>query len=218
MKRLADISIATLLLVLAAPVLVVLAVAIRVTSPGPVLYGGVRLARHGGSFRMLKFRSMVPDAERLGGPSTAGNDSRLTPIGRWMRRYKLDELPQLINVVKGDMSLVGPRPEVLSEKAAYCGAYAEILRLRPGITDWASLWNSHEERVLAGAPDPHQAYKELIQPTKLALQLKYARERSLRIDLEILACTAVKALWREWVPPRLQPYGQPRRADAARPA
>jgi lipopolysaccharide/colanic/teichoic acid biosynthesis glycosyltransferase len=152
---------------------------------------------------------MVADAERKGGPSTSDDDPRVTKIGAFMRRYKLDELPQLLNVLIGQMSLVGPRPEVLSEVAEYSPEQRKVLELRPGITDWASLWNVDEGAVLAGAADPHQAYKARIQPTKLALQLKYYNERSLLTDLRIIVYTLLRVVRKGWVPPELVPYGSP---------
>lgn len=214
-KRLFDLAFAIAVLILLSPGIAILAVVVKVTSAGPVFYRGVRAGRGGRPFRMFKFRSMVTNADRIGGPSTAADDPRLTPVGLLMRRYKLDEIPQLINVVLGDMSIVGPRPEVLSEVAEYRGEHLRILEVRPGITDWASLWNSEEEAVLAGAADPHQAYKELIQPTKLALQLEYCRTRSFLVDVRIICSTALKLVRREWVPAPLRPFQE---VSVARPA
>lgn len=126
-----------------------------------------------------------------------------------MRRFKVDELPQLFNVLVGDMSIVGPRPEVLSELQEYQGEYAPILELRPGITDWASLWNADEGAILEGAKDPHAAYKKYIQPTKLKLQLKYRRERSFWLDLKLILYTLLKIVRKGWVPPELRGYPLP---------
>jgi lipopolysaccharide/colanic/teichoic acid biosynthesis glycosyltransferase len=209
LKRTFDIVLSLLGLIVTSPVLAFLAVSIKTTSPGPVFYRGVRGGLAGEPVLIFKFRSMVQNADRLGGPSTSGDDPRLTRLGRLMRRYKLDELPQLMNVLVGDMSFVGPRPEVLSEVAAYSEEQRQILRIRPGITDWASIWNSNEESVLGGAADPHLAYKRLIQPTKLRLQLEYYRERSFFVDIKILLSTAVKIFRPHWVPSRLKQYGQP---------
>ena len=215
LKRAFDVVGAVVGLGLMWPVLLVLAARIKLTSAGPVFYRGVRGGLGGAPFRIFKFRSMVQNAERLGGPSTSGDDPRLTRVGRLMRRHKLDELPQLINVLVGDMSFVGPRPEVLSEVEEYTEEQRQILRIRPGITDWASIWNSNEESVLAGAADPHEAYKRLIQPTKLQLQLVYYRERSFFVDLQILLSTATKIFRSDWVPARLKPYGRPVPASPA---
>ena len=209
MKRLLDFLFSLVGVVVLSPVMAVLACLVKLTSAGPVLYRGVRAGRGGRPFRIMKFRTMVVDAEKRGGPSTSDDDPRVTRIGTFMRRYKLDELPQLFSVVIGEMSLVGPRPEVLSEVAEYTEEQREVLELRPGITDWASLWNVDEGAVLAGADDPHQVYKERIQPTKLALQLKYYREHSLLTDLRIILYTVIRIVRKGWMPSELVPYGTP---------
>ena len=132
---------------------------------------------------------MVADAEKIGGPSTADDDPRITKPGRLLRKYKLDELPQLINVLRGEMSLVGPRPEVQHYVDMFTEEEKAILNVRPGITDWASLWNPDEGAILAGSPDPEKAYMEKIRPQKLKLQLKYVRKHSFWIDLKIILLT-----------------------------
>jgi lipopolysaccharide/colanic/teichoic acid biosynthesis glycosyltransferase len=137
---------------------------------------------------------MVVDAEKLGGASTAGDDARITPVGKFLRKYKFDELPQLINVLKGEMSIVGPRPEVKRYTDMFSEEERAILTVRPGITDWASIWNADEGAVLAGAADPEKAYLELIRPTKLKLQLKYVRERSFWVDLKIIFLTLLAVI------------------------
>lgn len=189
MKRTFDIVTAAVGLVLLSPLLCLVALGIKREDGGPVFFRGLRVGRYGRPFRIYKFRSMVVDAERRGAASTAANDPRITRIGAFLRRYKLDELPQLINVLLGDMSLVGPRPEVQKFTDLYTDEEKLLLTLRPGITDWASIWNCDEAAVLAGAADPDQAYLELIRPKKIFLQLKYAREHSLRTDLRILFLT-----------------------------
>lgn len=188
LKRAFDVSVAVFTLLLAAPFLLLVALWIKLDSPGPVFYRGLRIARGGGSFRIFKFRSMAMH-DGSGPTSTAGSDPRITRSGRVIRRFKFDELAQLINVLLGDMTLVGPRPEVLQYLPAYTGPFARILEVRPGITDWASIWNRDEAAVLAGHPDADKAYETLIQPTKLALQLRYVQERSLRVDIAILVAT-----------------------------
>jgi lipopolysaccharide/colanic/teichoic acid biosynthesis glycosyltransferase len=140
---------------------------------------------------MYKFRSMVPNAERVGGPNTPDDDPRLTRTGRFLRRYKLDELPQLINVLKGDMSFVGPRPQVPDEVAGYTPEERELLAVRPGITDWASLRFSNEGQILAGHDDPDRAYAELIRPEKMRLGLDYVHNGTFRDDIAILVKTAM---------------------------
>jgi lipopolysaccharide/colanic/teichoic acid biosynthesis glycosyltransferase len=185
-KRVFDVSLATVGLFLLSPVLLGIAIAVRLDSFGPAFYRGRRAARGGAPFSILKFRTMIVGAENLGGPSTASNDPRITRVGKFLRKYKLDEFPQLINVLRGEMSLVGPRPEVLSEVERYSPEERELLTVRPGITDWASLRFSDEGQILEGSSDPHQAYREKIRPEKIKLGLQYVRQRSLRTDLRIL--------------------------------
>jgi lipopolysaccharide/colanic/teichoic acid biosynthesis glycosyltransferase len=174
----------------------------------------VRIGRHGVPFRIFKFRTMVIDAEKLGGSATAEDDPRITPIGRFIRRHKLDEFPQFLNVLAGDMSLVGPRPEVKKYVDMYTEEEKAILELRPGITDWASIWNSNEAAVLEGSHDPEKTYEELIRPTKLALQLFYVRNRSWTDDVKILFHTLCKLLSEDWTPRELLPYAKVRRYKA----
>jgi lipopolysaccharide/colanic/teichoic acid biosynthesis glycosyltransferase len=152
---------------------------------------------------MWKFRSMVQHAETLGGSATAKDDARITAVGHFLRRYKLDELPQLINVLKGEMSLVGPRPEVQKYIDLLSGNERVILEVQPGITDWASIWNANEGEALEGSPDPEATYEELIRPVKVALQMKYAQEQSMRTDCRILFHTLLKLLNPLWIPREL---------------
>jgi lipopolysaccharide/colanic/teichoic acid biosynthesis glycosyltransferase len=186
MKRLFDLVFSLFGLILLSPVLLVVAILIKKEDGGPVFYRGVRIGRYGRPFRIFKFRTMVVDAEKIGGPSTADDDPRITKVGKFIRKYKLDELPQLINVLKGEMSFVGPRPEVQYYVDMFTEEEKAILSVRPGITDWASLWNPDEGAILAGSPDPEKTYMEKIRPTKLRLQLKYVRERSFWVDLKII--------------------------------
>lgn len=189
LKRSFDVACSVAALLVLSPLLLGLALAIRTSSPGPVFYRGVRVGRAGRPFRIFKFRSMVTNADQIGGASTADGDPRITSIGRFLRKTKLDELPQLLNVLSGDMSFVGPRPEVQQYVDMYTEEERAILTVRPGITDWASLWNPDEGAVLAGAEDPERAYMELIRPQKLKWQLAYVRQRSFLVDLSILAQT-----------------------------
>ncbi len=137
---------------------------------------------------------MIINAEKVGGPSTSDTDSRITGLGHRLRRYKLDELPQLLNVLTGDMSLVGPRPEVPIYAALYNEEEKKLLQLRPGMTDWASIWNSDEGSLLAGEPDPEKAYLEKIRPTKIKLQLQYYYQQGVATDLRIILETLVTLL------------------------
>lgn len=163
--------------------------AIKLDSPGPVFYRGVRVGRFGVPFRLFKFRSMAVNAT---GPTTTNEaDPRITRVGRILRRYKLDELPQFINVFLGDMSLVGPRPQVQWCVDTFTEEERQILSVRPGITDWASIRFHNEGEIIAasGIADADAAYLELIHPEKTRLQLRYVRERGLGVDLRILAET-----------------------------
>ena len=207
-KRTFDLLVALAALIVLSPILLVLSLIIKITSPGPVFYRGVRIGQNGVAFRIFKFRTMVINAEQLGGSATAEDDPRITPIGRFIRRNKLDEFPQFINVLVGDMSLVGARPEVKKYVDMYTEEEKQILDLRPGITDWASIWNSNEAAVLEGSNDPEKTYEELIRPTKLALQLFYARNHSLLVDVKILFHTFCKLLFEDWTPRELMPYGK----------
>lgn len=189
LKRLFDIVSSGIGLIVFAPLLAGIAIWVKSDSPGPVFYRGARGGRNNVPFGIFKFRSMVMNADKIGGSSTSGADPRITRSGRFIRKYKIDELSQLINVLKGDMSIVGPRPEILAYTSKYEGEFLEILSVRPGITDWASIWNADEGAVLAGARDPDRAYEILIQPTKLRLQLKYVREHTMLTDLKIIAYT-----------------------------
>lgn len=189
MKRSFDILAAAAGLAVLFPVLAAIAVLIKAGSTGPVFYRGVRSGLGGKSFKIFKFRTMVVDAEKIGGASTADGDARVTRIGKRLRKYKLDELPQLFNVLLGDMSLVGPRPEVPMYTDLYTSAEKKILGVRPGITDFATLWNPDEGALLAGEPDPEKAYLEKIRPTKIKLQLEYVDKASFFTDLKIILAT-----------------------------
>ena len=195
-KRAFDLAMALLSLPVTAPAFAVCALAIRLTDGKPVLYRGVRAGLNGRPFVMYKFRTMIADAERCGGTSTAADDRRITAVGHSLRRWKLDELPQLLNVIKGDMSLVGPRPQVLEEVAGYTPEEREILSVKPGITDYASIRFRDEGEILRGQPDPDEAYQRLIRPEKMRLGLLYARERSLSADVRILWKTVLAVLGR----------------------
>lgn len=189
MKRLFDVFAAGAGLVVLSPLLLWIAWKIKREDKGPVFFRGLRTGLHAVPFRIFKFRTMVPDADRIGPASTAVEDPRITRIGAKLRRHKLDELPQLLNVLKGEMSIVGPRPEVQQFTDMYTEEEKQLLTVRPGITDWASIWNCDEAAVLAGRTDPDQAYLELIRPTKIRLQLKYVGEASFFTDMKIVFLT-----------------------------
>lgn len=188
-KRAFDVTVGATGLLVLSPMLLAIAVAVRLGSPGPVLYRARRTGRWGHPFVMYKFRTMVKDAEAMGGSSTAENDPRIAPIGRFLRRYKLDEWPQLINVVKGDMSLVGPRPEVEEYTRLYTREEEQILSVRPGMTDLASLDLRSLNAVLAETPHVDRFYKDVVRPRKNRLRLRYARTRTFGQDLRILWLT-----------------------------
>jgi lipopolysaccharide/colanic/teichoic acid biosynthesis glycosyltransferase len=189
MKRVFDIFSAFFGLLIFSPVMMAAALLIKCEDHGPVFYRGTRIGMHGKPFRMYKFRTMVVDADRIGGPSTSDDDPRITGVGRFLRKLKLDELPQLINVLKGEMSVVGPRPEVPMYVDMFTEEERAILTVRPGITDYASIWNPDEGAFLKGSEDPEKEYLEKIRPKKIALQLRYVRERSFFTDVKIIVLT-----------------------------
>lgn len=193
-KRLIDLVSSLLGLLVLAPVLILLAILIKCETSGPVFYRGLRSGRFGKPFRIFKFRTMVSNADRIGGPSSAADDPRITRVGAVLRQLKLDELPQLINVLRGEMSLVGPRPEIVEEVLLYTPEERHLLDVRPGITDWASIRFRHEGEILRGSSNPHQTYREKIRPEKIRLGLEYVRRQSLPVDCKILAQT-FKALF-----------------------
>jgi lipopolysaccharide/colanic/teichoic acid biosynthesis glycosyltransferase len=188
-KRSVDVVVAGAGLIALAPLIAVLAVAVKRSSPGPIFFRQQRVGRGSVPFWLYKFRTMRPDA---GGPAiTAAGDARITPIGRWLRRSKLDELPQLYNVLRGDMSLVGPRPEVPRYVDHADASYAEVLSARPGITGPSQIRFRDEEGLLAAQRDPEAYYTTTLLPAKLAVDLEYVRHPSLRRDLQLLARTAL---------------------------
>jgi lipopolysaccharide/colanic/teichoic acid biosynthesis glycosyltransferase len=188
-KRVIDLVGALLLLTVTGPIIALAALAIRLSERGPVIYRAVRVGRDGFPFVMLKFRTMIVDAENHGGPSTPADDPRVTGVGRFLRHWKIDELPQLVNVLRGDMSLVGPRPQVASDVARYGIEERRLLTVRPGITDWASLRFRNEAELLAGHADPDEAYDLLIRNEKIRLGLAYVDDGTLRHYFRILWAT-----------------------------
>jgi lipopolysaccharide/colanic/teichoic acid biosynthesis glycosyltransferase len=195
MKRLFDIGAAAAGLLLLGPVFAIVAVLIKCDSRGPVFFRQVRVGRNFQTFRIFKFRTMVVDAPSRGALLTVGHDPRITRVGRWLRRTKVDELPQLVNVLVGDMSFVGPRPEVERYVDLFRSEYAEILQVRPGITDLASLKYRDESRLLATSIAPEEEYVTRILPDKLRMAQQYVRELSLAGDVMVIARTVAAVVW-----------------------
>jgi lipopolysaccharide/colanic/teichoic acid biosynthesis glycosyltransferase len=192
-KRAFDVAVSAAGLVLASPVILAAAVAVKLESPGSAFYGGTRVGKDGRTFRILKLRTMRPQS---GGPAvTAGDDPRITSVGRLLRRTKIDELPQLLNVLKGDMSLVGPRPEDPKYVALYTPEQRSVLTVRPGITGPTVLKFIDEEQVLRGG-DPESVYVADVMPQKLAADLQYVKTASFAGDLSILGRTFVAVVSR----------------------
>lgn len=199
-KRLFDVTCAGLGLLLLSPVLLVIALLVKLESSGPVFFRQVRVGLHEKPFKIFKFRTMREGAEKLGGQLTVGQDRRVTRVGRFLRAAKLDELPQLFNVITGEMSLVGPRPEVPRYVALYTSRQREVFRVRPGITDLASLKFRNESELLAAAADPESFYVNEVMPAKLELNLRYIAAQSLSFDLGII----LKTLWRVLFPEKIE--------------
>ena len=191
LKRAFDVAIASTTLVATAPLMALIAAAIKLESPGPVLFSQIRVGRDRRPIRALKLRTMIVDAQHLGPEITADADPRITRIGRWLRKTKLDELPQLVNVLRGEMSVVGPRPEVPRYASTYRPEWERLFTVRPGLTDLASLTFRDEERLLAAAIDREKAYTEIIMPMKLQLALDGVMASSLQHDLGVIVRTAV---------------------------
>jgi lipopolysaccharide/colanic/teichoic acid biosynthesis glycosyltransferase len=191
LKRLLDIWVAAFGLVAASPVLLPVMFLVWWEDRHSPFYIAPRIGRAGLPFSMVKMRSMIIGADRKGASSTSNDDRRITPVGHFIRRYKIDELTQLWNVLKGDMSLVGPRPQVQSGVDLYTSRERELLNVRPGITDFASIVFSDEGSILAGHPDPDAGYDQLIRPGKSLLGLFYVEHRSMRVDVMLVLLTLV---------------------------
>lgn len=190
-KRTFDILASSLGLIIVSPVLVAVVLAIWIQDFKSPFYIAPRAGRGGAAFRMMKFRSMVINADKIGGSSTAVSDRRITPVGKFVRTYKLDELIQLWNVLKGDMSLVGPRPQVLSDVALYTEEENRLLSARPGITDPATIVFSDEGEILKGSSDPDLLYNQIIRPWKSRLALAYIDRRTFWIDILLIVLTLI---------------------------
>lgn len=197
LKRVLDVAVSLTALTLGLPVLLAVAAAIKWDSPGPVLYRGLRVGQAGRRFRILKFRTMVADRESEGPAVTAGDDPRVTRVGGWLRRTRLDELPQLVNVLRGEMSLVGPRPEAPEFVARRPELFRGLLRARPGLMDLATLSYLPQEEALGHSAEVERRYVEEIMPGKLALSERYLATQSLAQDVRTMALAA-RALFSRW--------------------
>ncbi|WP_256010057.1 sugar transferase [Desertivirga xinjiangensis] len=191
-KRTFDIVISFLALLFLFPVFIIISAAIIIDSKGAVLFRQRRVGRNKVDFDLLKFRTMESNASKLGLLTIGDRDARVTRVGYWLRKYKLDELPQLLNVLKGDMSLVGPRPEVKRYADLYNPTQQRVFEVKPGITDWASIQFCNESELLAQYSDPEVFYVQELLPAKLAKNLSYIEHHDLWIDLKIICLTLRK--------------------------
>lgn len=193
-KRLFDIIASFLGLIILTPFLFIFSILVLVSSRGGIFYRQARVGKNGKDFRVLKFRTMKINSDQKGLLTIGGKDPRITGIGYFLRKYKIDELPQLINVFIGEMSLVGPRPEVRKYVELYTPEQLQVLNIRPGITDYASIEYSNENDLLAKSADPEKTYIEEVMPAKLKLNMKYIEEKSFGTDLKIIFRTIGKIL------------------------
>lgn len=189
--RFFDVLIAFILLILLFPVLLLVAILIKISSKGPVIFRQSRVGKNGIDFILYKFRTMYVDTEHKSAITVGNRDSRITPIGYFLRKYKMDELPQLFNVLKNDMSVVGPRPELRKYVELYTQEQRKVLRLKPGITDYASIHFRHENELLAKQAAPEKFYIENILPVKIQLNSQYAAKRNLRVYFVIIFNTVL---------------------------
>ena len=193
LKRIFDITLSLFGLIILLPFMLIIAILIKLDSKGPVFFKQIRVTKNGREFKIFKYRTMRVGSDKYS-QITVGKDDRITKIGSFLRKYKLDEIPQLINVLIGDMSLVGPRPEVPKYVAFYTDEQKEILKVRAGITDYASIEFSDENDLLASEEDPEKAYIEKIMPKKIELNKKYILEISILTDIKIILLTIKKIL------------------------
>ena len=193
LKRIFDITLSLFGLIILLPFMLIIAILIKIDSKGPVFFKQIRVTKNGKEFKIFKYRTMRVGSDKYS-QITVGKDGRITKIGSFLRKYKLDEIPQLINVLIGDMSLVGPRPEVPKYVALYTDEQKEILKVRAGITDYASIEFSDENDLLALEEEPEKAYIEKIMPKKIELNKKYVSETSVLTDIKIILLTIKKIL------------------------
>lgn len=191
MKRLFDLVLSILGILFLLPFFIIVSVLIKLDSPGNIIFKQIRVTKNGRKFKIFKFRTMRTDTEKHG-QITIGNDNRITSIGKFLRKTKLDELPQLFNIVMGDMSFVGPRPEVPRYVAMYTKNQKEILTVRAGITDYASIYFSNESEILGKQKEPENFYIEKIMPYKIELNKKYIKEAGIITDIKIIFLTIFK--------------------------
>ena len=193
LKRIFDTILSLFGLIILLPFMLIIAIFIKLDSKGPVFFKQVRVTKNGREFKIFKYRTMRVGSDKYS-QITVGKDNRITKVGAFLRKYKLDEIPQLINVLIGDMSLVGPRPEVPKYVALYTDEQNEILKVRAGITDYASIEFSDENDLLASEEDPEKAYIEKVMPKKIELNKKYISEISILTDIKIILLTIKKIL------------------------
>jgi len=188
-KRLFDVGISLIALIMLLPLFILIAIAIKINSRGSAFYKQTRVGKDRNEFELFKFRTMYINSDKAGLLTIGSKDYRITSVGYWLRKYKLDELPQLLNVLKGDMSFVGPRPEVRKYVNLYTPAQLRVLSVKPGVTDWASIKYFDENDILAGSDDPEDMYIKVIVPSKISKNLEYIDNQDLFMDLKIILST-----------------------------
>lgn len=193
-KRIFDIVMSLIGIIILSPLLIIVSMAIKISSPGNILFLQKRVGKNGEEFNIYKFRTMVSDAEKLGKQITVGNDNRITKVGAVLRKFKIDELPQLFNVLNGDMSLVGPRPEVPKYVSLYTEEQKKVLSIRPGITDMASLRYRDENDILGKVDNPEEYYINVIMQDKLKLNLEYIEKSNIIFDISLILKTIIKCI------------------------
>tara|TARA_R110001606_G_C15366215_1_gene649056 strand:- start:1601 stop:2191 length:591 start_codon:yes stop_codon:yes gene_type:complete len=191
MKVIVDFIISFISLLIVFPILFLISIIIKISSPGPVFYKQIRVGKGNKDFKIFKFRTMHINADKMGLLTVGGRDPRVTSIGYYLRKHKLDELPQFINVLKGDMSFVGPRPEVRQYVDLYSDTQKKVLNVKPGITDLASIEFRNENEILSRQEDPNQYYIDYIMPKKLEINLKYIAQRNLLKDFGVVVKTFI---------------------------
>lgn len=193
-KRIFDFILSLMGIIVLSPVFIIVSIAIKIDSKGSILFLQKRVGQYGKEFNIYKFRTMVTDAEKLGKQITVGKDNRITKVGAFLRKFKIDELPQLFNVLKGDMSLVGPRPEVPKYVSLYNEEQRKVLEVRPGITDIASLRYKDENDILGKVDNPEEYYINVIMKDKLKLNLEYIEKNNIFFDIYLIIKTIIKCI------------------------